>query len=69
VKEAFMLNRTTVIGLTIAAAAALLVIALVTPALGPRASHADLGVPSISIEQLHQKVDHRALPVHAIPEP
>jgi hypothetical protein len=64
-----MLNRATVIGLTITAAAALLVIALVTPALGPRASRADLGVPSISIEQLHQKVDHRALPVHAIPEP
>jgi hypothetical protein len=63
-----MLNRTPVIGLAIAVAA-LLVIALVTPTLGPRASRADLGSPSISIEQLHRQVDHRTLPVQAIPEP
>jgi hypothetical protein len=64
-----MLNRVAVIGLAVAAAAALLVIVLVSPALGPRASHADLGSPSLSIEDLHSKVDHRKLPVHAIPEP
>jgi hypothetical protein len=69
VKEVFMLNRIPVIGLAIAVAAALLVIALVTPALGPRASLADLGSPSLSIEQLHRQVDHHKLPVHAIPLP
>ncbi|MBV8752746.1 MAG: hypothetical protein JO328_07795 [Hyphomicrobiales bacterium] len=64
-----MLNRTPVIGLAIAVAAALLVIALVTPTLGPRASRAELGSPSISIEGFHRQVDHRNLPVHAIPLP
>ena len=64
-----MLNRVAVIGLAVAAAAALLVIVLVSPALGPRASRADLGSPSLSIEDLHSKIDHRKLPVHAFPEP
>jgi len=64
-----MLNRVAVIGLAVAAAAALLVIVLVGPALGPRASRADLGSPSLSIEDLHTKIDHRKLPVHVIPEP
>jgi hypothetical protein len=69
VKEAFMLNRITAVGFAVAVAAALLVIALASPALGPRASRADLGSPSLSIEDLHSKVDHRKLPVHVIPEP
>jgi hypothetical protein len=64
-----MLNRITTVGFAVALAAALLVIALVSPALGPRASRADLGSPSLSIEDLHNKVDHRKLPIHAIPEP
>jgi len=64
-----MLNRTTVVGLAVALAAGLLVIVLVSPGFGPRASHADFGSPSLSIEDLHGKVDHRTLPVHAIPEP
>jgi hypothetical protein len=64
-----MRNRTTVIGLAIAVAAALVVIVLVSPALGPRASRADLGSTPLSIESLHGQVDHGKLPVHAIPEP
>jgi hypothetical protein len=64
-----MLNRTTAVGLTVALAAALLVIALVSTALGPQASRADLGSPSLSIEGLHAKIDHRKLPVHEIPLP
>ena len=64
-----MLNRTTVVGLAVALAAALLVIVLVNSGLGPQVSRADLARPSISIEKLHGMVDHRALPVHAIPEP
>jgi hypothetical protein len=64
-----MLDRIPVIGLVIAVAAALLVIALLAPALGPTVSRADLGSPSLSIEQLHRQVDHRTLPVHAIPLP
>ena len=68
-EKAFMLNRITAIGFAVALAAALLAIVLVSPALGPRASRADLGSPSLSIEDLHSKVDHRKLPVHAIPEP
>jgi hypothetical protein len=64
-----MLNRTTAVGLTVGLAAALLVIALVSTALAPHASRADLGSPSLSIEGLHRQVDHRALPVHAIPLP
>jgi hypothetical protein len=64
-----MLNRATAVGFAVALAAALLAIVLVVPALGPRASHADLGSPSLSIEDLHSKIDHHKLPVHAIPEP
>jgi len=63
-----MLSRVTVIGLAVAAAA-LLVIVLVTPAIGPRASLAEFGSPTLSIESLHSQVDHSKLPVHAIPEP
>jgi hypothetical protein len=64
-----MLNRATVIGLAIALATALLVAVLVTPALGPRPSRADLGSPSISIERLHGQVDHGKLPIQSAPEP
>ena len=68
-EEASMLNRIIAVGFAVALAAALLVIVLVSPALGPRASRADLGSPSLSIEDLHTKIDHRKLPVHVIPEP
>jgi hypothetical protein len=64
-----MLNRTTVVGLVVALVAALLVIVLVNPALGPQASRADLASPSLSIEGLHGKVDHRKLSVQEIPLP
>ena len=64
-----MLNRAAVVGFAVAVAAALVVIVLVSPAVGPRASRADLGSPSLSIEDLHTKIDHHKLPVHAIPEP
>ena len=64
-----MLNRATVIGFAIALAAALLVIVLVSPAIGPRASRADLGSPAISIEGLHGQIDRSKLPVQPIPEP
>jgi hypothetical protein len=68
-EEAFMLNRITAVGFAVALAAALLAIVLVSPAFGPRASRADLGGPSLSIEDLHTKIDHRKLPVHVIPKP
>jgi negative regulator of sigma E activity len=64
-----MLNRITLVGLAIAAAVALLVIVLVSPTIGPQASRAEFGTPSLSIEGLHRQVDHRKLPVQAIPEP
>lgn len=64
-----MLNRAAVVGFAVAVAAGLVVIVLVSPAVGPRASRADLGSPSLSIEDLHTKIDHHKLPVHAIPEP
>ena len=64
-----MLNRITAVGFAVALAAALLAMVLVFPALGPRPSRADLGSPSLSIEDLHTKIDHRKLPVHVIPEP
>jgi hypothetical protein len=64
-----MLNRATVIGFAIALAAALLVIVLVSPAIGPQASRADFASPSISIERLHGQVDHGKLPIQPIPEP
>jgi len=64
-----MLNRITAVGFAVALAAALLAIVLVSPAFGPRATRADLGSPSLSIEDLHTKIDHRKLPVHVIPEP
>jgi hypothetical protein len=64
-----MLNRATVIGFAIALAAVLLVIVLVSPTIGPRASRADLGSPSISIEGLHGQIDHSKLPVQPISEP
>ena len=64
-----MLSRATVIGFAIAVAAALLVAVLVTPAVGPRPSRADLASPSLSIESLHGQVDHGKLPIQPIPEP
>jgi hypothetical protein len=64
-----MLNRATVIGFAIALAAALLVAVLVSPALGPQPSRAELGTPSISIERLHGQIDHGKLPIQPIPEP
>jgi hypothetical protein len=64
-----MPNRTTVIGLAIALATALLVVVLVNPATGPRTSRAEFGGTSISIEGMHRQVDHSKLPVHSIPEP
>jgi hypothetical protein len=64
-----MLNRATVIGVAITLAAALAVAVLVHPAIGPRASRADLGSPSISIEDLQRQVDHSKLPIHTAPEP
>jgi hypothetical protein len=64
-----MLNRITAVGFAVALAAAFLAIVVISPALGPRASRADLGSPSLSIEDLHANIDHRRLPVHVIPEP
>jgi hypothetical protein len=64
-----MLNRATVIGITIALAAALIVAVLTHSPMGPRESQAGLADPSISIEELHGQVDHGKLPVQAIPEP
>jgi hypothetical protein len=64
-----MLNRATVIGITIALAAALIVAVLTHSPMGPRASRAGLADPSISIEALHGQVDHGKLPVHSIPAP
>jgi hypothetical protein len=64
-----MPNRATVIGVAIALAATVVVAVLVWPAIGPRASRADLGTPSISIEDLHRQVDHGKLPTHVAPEP
>ena len=63
-----MLKRTILVGLAVAAAAALLT-ALVSPEIGPRASRADLGSASMSIEAVHRQVDHSKLPTQAIPEP
>lgn len=69
VEEAFMLNRTTTIGVAIALAAALAVIVLVQPAIGPQASRAELGSPSIPVDYLHRQVDPNKLPIHSAPEP
>ena len=64
-----MLNRVTVIWLAVALAAALLVVVLTNPQIGPTASLADLGSNSISVERMHRQIDHEKLPVHVIPEP
>jgi hypothetical protein len=64
-----MLNRATFIGLAIALGSALLVAVLVDLAIGPRASQADLRSASISIEDIHRKVDHTRLPLQSVPEP
>jgi len=69
VKEAIMLNRVTVIWLAVALAAALLVVVLVNPQIGPSASLAGLGSNSIWIERMHRNLDHEKLPVHVIPPP
>jgi len=64
-----MFNRSTVIGGVIALAAALVGIALVQPAIGPQASRADLGSPSIPVDDIHRQVDPNKLPIHSAPEP
>ena len=64
-----MLDRATYVGFAVALAAAVILIVLVSSATGPQPSRADVAGPSISIEQLHRKVDYRELPVHAIPLP
>jgi hypothetical protein len=64
-----MLNRVTLVGVAIALGFALLVAAQVNPGIGPPASRADLGSASISIEDLHRKVDHTRLPIQSVPEP
>ncbi len=64
-----MPNRATVIGIAIALAAALAVIVLTYPSLGPQPSRADLASPAISIENLHQQADHSKLPVQSAPMP
>ena len=64
-----MLDRAIFVGFAVALAAAVLLIVLVSSATGPQTSRADIASPSLSIDELHRKVDHRALPVHAIPLP
>jgi hypothetical protein len=69
VKETIMLNRVTVIWLAVALAAALLVVVLTNPQIGPSASRAELESNSISVERMHRQIDHEKLPVQVIPEP
>jgi hypothetical protein len=69
VKEPIMPNRVTVIWLAVVLAAALLVVVLTNPQIGPAASLADLGNNSIWIERMHRQIDHGRLPVHVIPPP
>jgi hypothetical protein len=69
VEEAFMLNRSTVIGVAIALAAVLVGIVLVQPAIGPQASRANLAGPSTPIDNLHRQVDPNKLPIQSAPEP
>jgi len=64
-----MFNRLTLVGMAIAVCLALFVAVMVNPAIGPRASQADLGNTSISIEAIHQRLDHTKLPIHLAPEP
>ena len=64
-----MLNRLTLVGMAIAVGLALLVAVIVNPAIGPRASQADLGSTTVSIEAIHQRLDHTKLPIHSAPEP
>jgi len=64
-----MPNRVTLIGLAFAFATAVFVAVLVNPGTGPRVSRAELASTSISIEDLHRKVDHTRLPIHSAPEP
>jgi len=64
-----MLDRATFVGFAVAFVAAVLLIVLVSSATGPQTSRADIAGPSLSIEQLHRKVDAGGLPVHAIPLP
>jgi hypothetical protein len=64
-----MLNRAPLIGLAIVLGTALFVAVLVNPGRGQRVSQADLGSTSISIEDLHRKIDHTRLPIHSVPEP
>ena len=55
-----VLNRATLIGVAGALAAALVVIVLGQL---PRASHADLGSPSLAVDDLQRQVDAPKLPV------
>jgi hypothetical protein len=64
-----MRNRATLIGVAVALAAVLVVIVLANPATGPRPSRADLGSPSLPVEELQRQVDASKLPVQSIPEP
>jgi len=64
-----MLNRALLIGLAFAFGTALFVAVLVNPGTGPQVSRADLASISISIEDLHRKVDHARLPIDLAPEP
>jgi len=64
-----MLNRVTLIVMAVVLAAALIVIVLVQPTIGPQVSRADLRSPSLPVDELHHQVDTSKLPVHSIPEP
>jgi hypothetical protein len=64
-----MLNRATFVSLATMSGVGLLLTMLVTLPVGPRASQPDLGSTSISIEDLHRRVDHTTLPISSIPEP
>jgi len=64
-----MSNRAPLIGLAIAFGTALFMALLVNQGAGPRVSRADLGSTSVSIADLHRKVDHARLPIHSAPDP
>lgn len=64
-----MPNRATVIGVAIVLAVAVVAALLGRLAIGPTASRAGLGNPSISIDDLHRQVDPSKLPVHSAPDP
>jgi hypothetical protein len=61
-----MFKRTTVIGVTAAAAAATVVTVFVLTAIGPQASRGDLRSP-MSVEDLYRQVDYSKLSTDHIP--